>query len=174
MKNFFNMIETIVLILLIVCISPSSNSIAPRPYCMSKPIYHNFPLASQQILTHDMADHFSGYNLNINITSKNLFATMSPKIIELDRQDVYLANIISFYIEKKDNTVGTQSFVLYSDMSGSTHFTYGSITNINLLPQMNSTIFVTSDKNVKCFDAAIFLDHGIAIVDCVQYINKKD
>lgn len=27
---------------------------------------------------------------------------------------------------------------------------------------------ITSDKNVECFDAAMFLDHGLAVVDCIK------
>jgi hypothetical protein len=34
---------------------------------------------------------------------------------------------------------------------------------------------VTTDKNVKCFDAALFLDYGLAIVDCLRInINNMD
>jgi len=33
-------------------------------------------------------------------------------------------------------------------------------------------MIVTSDKNVKCFDAALFLDHGMAIIDCLR-INQN-
>lgn len=29
-------------------------------------------------------------------------------------------------------------------------------------------MIVTMDKNVKCFDAALFLDYGLAIVDCLK------
>ena len=30
-------------------------------------------------------------------------------------------------------------------------------------------MIVTTDKSIECFDAALFLDHGIAIVDCLRY-----
>lgn len=30
-------------------------------------------------------------------------------------------------------------------------------------------MIVTTDKSIECFDAALFLDHGLAIVDCLRY-----
>jgi len=122
-----------------------------------------------------MAQSFSGYNLDIQLTSNNTFATMSKKIRELDRVNTYLANVISHYIEKKDNGVGKDSFILFKDFTGSYRFTYGVITDKSSLPQFNVTNIVTTDKNVQCFDAALFLDYGIAIVDCLRVnVNNMD
>lgn len=142
--------------------------VAPEPYCLSKPIYKQFPLAMEEILSHDMSSSFSGYNLDITIPSDVTFATVSKKLRELDRINTYITEIISHYVEKKDNTVGRDSFMLYKDITGSYHFTYGQITDKRSLPHFNTTMVVTTDKNVQCFDAALFLDHGIAIIDCVR------
>jgi len=53
-----------------------------------------------------MDESFSGYNLEIELTSNNTFATLSKKLVELDRRNSYLSNMVSHYIEKKDNGVG--------------------------------------------------------------------
>jgi len=122
-----------------------------------------------------MAQSFSGYNLDIQLTSNNTFATLSKKLRELDRMNTYIFEMVSHYIEKKDNSVGRDSFILYKDMTGSYHFSYGTINDKNSLPQFNTTMIVTTDKNVKCFDAALFLDHGLAIVDCLRVnVNNDD
>lgn len=122
-----------------------------------------------------MDDSFSGYNLDIQLTSNNSFATLSKKLRELDRRNSYIPSIISHYIEHKDNGIGRDSFILYKDFSGSVHFTYGIIRSKSSLPELNSTVVVTTQKNVECFDAALFLDHGIAIVDCIKInVNNED
>ena len=57
---------------------------------------------------------------------------------------------------------------MYKDITGSVHFTFGLITDKTSLPEFNTTMIVTTDKNIQCFDAALFLDYGIAIVDCLK------
>ncbi len=100
---------------------------------------------------------------------------MSKKFRELDRINTYFYEVVSHYIEKKDNGVGKDSFILYKEITGSYHFAYGNITDKRVLPHIHTTKIVTTDKNVKCFDAALFLDHGIAIVDCLRVnVNNLD
>jgi hypothetical protein len=45
---------------------------------------------------------------------------------------------------------------------------YGIIRAKDMLPVTNATVMVSFDKNVVCFDAALFLDHGLAVVDCAR------
>ena len=60
------------------------------------------------------------------------------------------------------------SFLLYKDHSNVTFLTYGVITDKGKLPKINSTVKITSEKDVECFDAALFLEHGLAVVDCAK------
>jgi hypothetical protein len=53
-------------------------------------------------------------------------------------------------------------------LTGTVHFTYGRFKSKNTLPDIENTAVVTSDKNVKCFDAALFLEFGLAIIDCAK------
>jgi hypothetical protein len=91
-----------------------------------------------------MDDSFSGYNLNIELTSNNSFATVSKKFRELDRRNAYIPSIISHYMEHKDNGVGRDAFILYKDFTGSIHFNYGIIRSKSSLPELNSTALVTN------------------------------
>lgn len=117
---------------------------------------------------HDTADFFSGYNLKVTLGSNNSWAAVSQKWNMLDQKNQYFPNIISHYIEPKDNSVGRDSFLLYKDLVGTTMLTYGILKDKTSLPVTNSTAIVTTDKDVSCFDAALFLDHGLAIVDCAK------
>lgn len=80
-------------------------------------------------------------------------------------------NIISYYVEPKGNTVGQDSFLLYSDSSG-IHLSYGIIRDKNRLPDVNSTVTIPTESDEVCFDAALFMDHGLAIVDCAKKGGK--
>jgi hypothetical protein len=86
----------------------------------------------------------------------------------LDQKNQYFPNIISHYVEPKDNAMGRDSFLLYKDLVGSTMLSYGVFVDDKRLPVVNSTTIVTTDKDVVCFDAALFLDHGLAVVDCAK------
>ncbi len=75
-----------------------ATAVAPEPYCKTRPLYKQFPLVMEEILTHDMSDSFAGYNLEISLPSNLNFATISKKITELDRLNTNLTHIVSHYI----------------------------------------------------------------------------
>lgn len=141
---------------------------APSTYCTSKSLWKQFPLASEELIMRDTADFFQGYNLKVTIGGNKSWADVSQKWYMLDQRNQYFPKIISHYIEPKDNSVGRDSFLLYKDLMGTTMLSYGIIKDKTTLPQVDSTAIVTTEKDVSCFDAALFLDHGLAIVDCAR------
>jgi hypothetical protein len=76
------MIKPIAMIVLVaLLLSPSLGiAFAPEPYCLSKPLYKQFPLTIEEELSHNMADSFNGYNLDISLPQNISFATMSQKL----------------------------------------------------------------------------------------------
>lgn len=158
--------HVLLVVTMIGCIVTTSK--APIPFCISKPLYHSFPLSIDEKLSYDMATAFTGYNVKLELGSKNAFATITDKFYELDRIDSNYPGIISHYVQQSGNGVGTDSFILYNDTNSVIRLAYGVISDQKKLPKVNATVDVTSDKNVQCFDAALFLDHGLAIIDCVR------
>lgn len=128
------------LLLLILVLQVWSIARAPLPFCQSKPLFKQFPLTVEELLSHDMADTFSGYNLQINLVGENPIASISRKWEVLDTKKTYFANIISHYLEPKDNTVGKDSFLLYRDNAGTIQLAYGQIKKDGFLPDINSTV----------------------------------
>jgi hypothetical protein len=92
-----NLICTLLICSVLISISEQIGK-APQPYCQSKPLYKQFPMVPEEIISHDMDTSFSGYNLNIELTSNNSFVTMNKKIYELDRRNTYLPSIISHFV----------------------------------------------------------------------------
>lgn len=158
----------IVTVLLLVSIAHAAIARAPSPYCTSKNLIKKFPIGTDELLMYDTSEFFSGYNLNLRIGAEKPWASVSQKWNILDRKVQYFPKIISHYVEPKNNTVGRDSFLLYNDFSGATWLSYGIIRNKNSLPEISSSTIVTTDKDVACFDAALFLDHGLAVVDCAK------
>lgn len=52
---------------------------APAPYCSSKPLYLQFPVAQEELITYDMSNAFSGYNLNIVMAKESPIASIKKK-----------------------------------------------------------------------------------------------
>lgn len=156
--------------LLLLALQVAAIARAPTTYCTSQSIIKQLPITSDEIILQDTAELFSGYNLKVTLGSNSSCAEMNPKWSMLDQRNQYFPNIISHYIEPKDNSVGRDSFLLYKDLSGTTFISYGIIKDKDKasLPEVNSTAIVTTDKDVACFDAALFLDHGLAVVDCAK------
>lgn len=119
-----------------------------------------------------MDDYFSGYNLNFTLASNNTFATVKNRLTKIDERNVYYPNIISHYVEHDGNDWGKDAYILYVDMTGSIIFTYGKIVDQTHIPDLAETVIVSTDKNLKCFGAALLLDYGLGIVDCMLYTQS--
>jgi hypothetical protein len=48
-----------------------------------------------------------------------------------------------------------------------TYLFTGTIKSQTSVPVLDDPIIVEFSKDTRCFDAAVFLDHGVAVVDCV-------
>ena len=94
------------IVLLLTLILASSTSRLPSPFCSSKPLFKQTPLSPGELRSHDMSDAFVGYNLNITLASNNSFAKITPKFLELDRQNYFYPFIISHHVEHDGNTWG--------------------------------------------------------------------
>ena len=121
---------------------------APVPYCSSKILYKQIALAAEEYVSIDMSNFFSGYNLHITKGTNNSFADIHRKQYVMDEKKQYFAQIISHYVQPKDNSVGRDSFLLYKSSTGAIMLTYGIIRDKSLLPETSSTLIVTTDKNV--------------------------
>ena len=73
-------------------------SLVPKPFCKAKALASHVPLSAGETLFHDMADAFSGYNLNISLATEHSFASLSSKFSQLDSKNTYLPNIISHHV----------------------------------------------------------------------------
>ncbi len=102
------------------------------------------------------------------MATNSSYASIGRKWYTLDRAYSYYPNIISHYVEHQGNTVGRDSFLLHVNFAGATQLSYGIIRDKNRLPEVSSTVIVTTEKDVTCFDAALFMDHGLAVVDCAK------
>jgi hypothetical protein len=90
----------------------------------------------------------------------------------LDRSYHYYPRIISHLVEQKENTVGTEFFILNKDNSNTTLLSYGLIRNKGRIPDIHASIPIPLEQDEVCFDAALFLDQGLAIVDCAKKGGK--
>ena len=141
---------------------------APVPYCNSRPIYKEGPLAYEERITHDMDTAFSGYNLDIQLASNSTCASLTKKFTQEDNMGSYFPGLISHHIEHSGNDWGKEYFLLYKDKSNNTQFVYGLMQDTHHVPQVDFTLQVTHDSAERCFGGAMFLDYGIAIIDCLR------
>ena len=81
-----------------------------------------------------MSDAFTGYNLKFSLASNNSFASIGRKSYTIDRTYTYSPNIITTFIEHKDNSLGTDAFMLYQNNVGATLLNYGIIRSKDKLP----------------------------------------
>ena len=94
------------LLLALTIIEVSSTAWVPKPYCLSRPMYKEFPLTSEELVTYDMSQSFSGFNLNITLGKESDVASIGRKWSIIDRVNQSFPNIISHYVETRHNTVG--------------------------------------------------------------------
>lgn len=67
-------------LLLTILVLALANSVAPNPYCKSRPLYSHLPLAINETLLGDLEYAFTGYNLEYTVTLGSEFAKVSQKM----------------------------------------------------------------------------------------------
>lgn len=146
-----------------------ANSLAPNPYCKSRPLYSHLPLTINETLIGDLDYAFTGYNLEFSVTSGKEFAKVKDKLELMSYKNYNFTDIQSLKVTHNGNRWGDSMFVL-SDDHGQTIIHYGSFTNHSDSPKLTAAV-VEYQENTTCFDAALFMDQGYAIVDCIEQIN---
>ena len=100
------MVKIRLLLVLALAVLTINSAKPPAPFCQSRPILKELPLTYEEKLATDMAQLFSGYNLDIELASNNSFVKINKKFIEVDRMNTYLQGLIAHHIEHKDNDWG--------------------------------------------------------------------
>ena len=137
----------------------------PGPHCTSKPIFQHLPLTVGELLTGDVSNAFTGYNLNISIKKGGDVARVKDKIEILGAMNYPLNDITSAFVLHNGNSWGNYGHALTDDMGNVMLHVF----NLNKgVPDLNKTYQVIYDPKTQCFDVALFLDKGWAIVDCVE------
>ena len=77
MTNKLSFILTLLVVILVQQCQAAAR--APIPYCLSKPIYKEFPLTFEEACDYDLEQIFSGYNLNISLAKGNNVASVGRK-----------------------------------------------------------------------------------------------
>jgi tetrahydromethanopterin S-methyltransferase subunit G len=112
--------------------------------------------------------------LDFTISTQSTFAHLSKKVVQIDKKFQYFPKIIAQHVEQDGNNWGREAYILYTNLIGNIFFTYGHITDQSHIPDFNSTVTVSTDKTVTCFSAALLLDHGLAIIDCVKQVQDVE
>lgn len=156
----------ICLLLALVLASVLAQSPPPLPYCKSKPIIQVLPMTVGEIMSGDLSSAFSGYNLDISIKKGGDIATTVDKLVKKAEQNYYTGTLISAFVEHRGNSFGTYAHILSED-AGLVQLHLYTITNGTFA--FMKTAFVLYEPRTVCYDAAVFMDKGIAIVDCTEF-----
>lgn len=158
-----------VLLLILATTFVIAISEAPIPHCVAHDFALEGPLSVGEKITFGLNRMFSGYNLNLTLASNNSIGKLVGRIEKIDEQAGHYHNVIDQHIEHDGNGWGKDSYILYHD-STQTIFQYGVVNSQAHLPEFNLTVIVSNDTDLHCFGAALMLDYGLAIVDCIRNI----
>lgn len=70
--------NTIVLVVLLILVSGQEHPNGPEPFCSSKQVAPLLPLVIGEVVTVDVTNYFTGYNLSFMLQANN-FSNLSPK-----------------------------------------------------------------------------------------------
>lgn len=157
--------NTIILALLTLVVHIMANAVLPAPYCKSKQLYTHLPMTINETFLEDMDWVFAGYNLDFRVVEGGDFATVNSKMDLLSYKNYDFTRIINSKVTHIGNRWGNEMYVLSEDI-GQTVLHFGTFTNHTESPNLEVAV-AEYQENTTCFDAALFLDQGIAVVDCI-------
>lgn len=161
------------LFVLLTLLALAAGARLPVPFCNSHSIFKQGPLSFSEKVVINTGDAFSGYNLDIALVSNNSFAKINKKFQEIDRMGTYFPGLITHHIEQDANGWGKESFLIYKDSNGITRFVYGLMKDNYHVPQFDFTLQITNSSSENCLGAALFLDYGMAVIDCIKSTGDK-
>lgn len=84
-----------------------------------------------------------------------------------------LIGIKNYHIDKKGNAWGS-TFVVVTERAEKTFVHYGVINSNVSTPVVNNYVVVESRTNTTCFDAVLFKEQDLILVDCVVKLPKPN
>lgn len=144
----------------------------PSPHCKFRPLYSTLPLNLNEILTGDLTGFSTGYNIDFKVKAGADIATVKEKLVLNDKMEHPFTRVISHHVESKGNGWGSHVHFVVEDGSATYLFT-GTLKSQSSIPMLDDPVIVEFAAATKCFDAVVFPDHGVAIVDCIS-IGSSD
>jgi hypothetical protein len=157
----------ICILLAIVLVAVRLQSDPPSPHCTSRPIFTTLPMTVGEIINADLSNSFTGYNLEMTIKKGGDVAQTVKKLDMLGELNYPVKGLQSHFVEHTGNDWGDYAHVLTDDF-GQTMLHLYSIKNKTGAPELIQSFLVEYQANTYCFDAVVYLDHGLAIVDCAE------
>lgn len=114
-----------------------------------------------------MNDFFSGYNLEITIPTKPEFVFLRQKMTKLKDIPKNQSGLRNYHFGTDDNGWGN-TLVTLSVFGNNTVLRWGFTPANDTVPDLSNEVIVTNDSSIHCYDAVIFKNEGVALVDCAQ------
>ena len=84
-----------------------------------------------------------------------------------------MVGLKNYHIQRKGNAWG-KSFIALAERGERTYVHFGILNNNESAPIINLYISVENNTNTTCYDAVVFMEKGIIMVDCAVHLSKKD
>jgi len=157
----------ICILLALVLVAVRLQSEPPAPYCVSRPIFQTLPMTVGEIVETDISYAFTGYNLDITIKKGDDVAQIAKKLEVLGELKYPVTGLKGLVVQERGNDWGDYAHLLTDDL-GQTMLHLFSLKDKKGAPQLVQSFLVEYQADTYCFDAALFLDQGLAIVDCAE------
>ena len=147
----------------------------PIPKCKTGFYYRTLPLIADESAILRLDSIFNGYNLNYNLSGQEEwkdYITLGEKMKgKKEVPDVPMVGLKNYHIQRKGNAWG-KSFIALAERGERTYVHFGILNNNESAPIINLYISVENNTNTTCYDAVVFMDKGIIIVDCAVHTSK--
>lgn len=156
----------------LLSLSALGQGVMPTPHCKFRPIYTTLPLNLNEILTGDLTGFSTGYNIEFRVATGNDTASVKQKLVLNDRTQQKFSRVVSHHVEQRGNSWGTGvHFVVES--GNATYLWTGTLKEHSSVPVLDDPVLVEYSSNTRCFDAVVFREQHLAIVDCVVFSTNS-
>jgi hypothetical protein len=144
-----------------------------KPSCSTPYQLSYIPIAVGETEVLNLDTFINGFNLKLELNDAPDYVTMSNKFTKKATRDEPQPGLRNYHLQPMDNSWGSD-FVTLSEVNYTTTVRWGKLQAREAIPEIQGTVVINTTDNLVCFDAVLFRDQFLVMVDCAIRTGSPD
>lgn len=153
------------LLLAVLLGSVSGQNTDIKPTCSTPYQLSYIPVAVGETEVLNLDNFINGFNLQLQMNDAPDYVTISDKFVKKATREEPQPGLKNYHVQPADNSWGSD-FITISEVNYTTTVRWGRLQARESIPEIQGKVIINTTDNLVCYDAVLFRDQNLAMVDC--------